>query len=90
MASASVKGGTTILGYKSKDSATGETQTLLGFKAGAKADAGGSFALWAESKTAIETDYININATTVKIDAALLIGVDLSITIPTPYFKWPW
>lgn len=90
LASASVKGGTTILGYKSKDSATGETQTLLGFKAGAKADAGGSFAIWAESKTAIETDYVNINATTVKIDAAFLIGVDLSITIPTPYFKWPW
>lgn len=90
LASASVKGGTTILGYKDKDLATGETETLLGFKVGAKADAGGSFAIWGESKTAIETDYLNINATTVKIDAALLLGLDLSVTIPTIYPKWPW
>lgn len=90
LASASVKGGTTILGYKNKDSATGETDTLLGFKVGAKADAGGSFAIWGESKTAIETDYFNVNATTVKIDAALLLGLDVSVTIPTLYPKWPW
>jgi hypothetical protein len=55
LASASVKGGTTILGYKNKDTATGETETLLGFKVGAKATAGGSFAVWAESETAFET-----------------------------------
>lgn len=90
LASAGVKGGTTIFGYKNKDSATGETETLLGFKVGAKASAGGSFAIWAESETAIETDLVNINATTVKIDAAALLGVDLSVTVPTPYFKWPW
>ncbi len=90
LASASVKGGTTILGYKNKDSATGETETLLGFKVGAKASAGGSFAVWAESETAIEMEYMNINATTVKVDAAALLGLDLSITVPTPYFKWPW
>ena len=90
LASASVKGGTTLIGYKNKDLATGETETLLGFKVGAKADAGGSFALWAESKTAIETDIVNINATTLKVDAAALLGVDVSITIPTLHFKWPW
>lgn len=90
LASASVSGGTTILGYKNKDSATGEKETLLGFKVGAKADAGGSFALWAESKTAIETDFGNINATTVKIDAALLLGVELELTVPTFWPKWPW
>lgn len=89
-ASASVKGGTTILGYKSKDTATGETETLLGFKVGAKASAGGSAAMWAESKTAIETDYVNINATTIKIDAAALIGVDMTVTVPTLWFKWPF
>ena len=78
------------LGYKNKDTATGETETLLGFKVGAKATPGGSFAIWAESETAFEMEYMNINATTVKIDAAALLGLDLSITIPTPYFKWPW
>ena len=86
LASASVKGGTTILGYKNKDTATGETETLLGFKVGVKATAGGSFAVWAESETAFETEYVNINATTVKIDAAALLGLDLSITVPT-FFK---
>lgn len=90
LASASVKGGTTILSYKNADSATGDPSPLLGFKTGVKADAGGSFAIWAESETAIETEYMNINATTVKIDAALVLGIDLSITVPTPYFKWPW
>lgn len=90
LASASVKGGTTILSYKNADSATGDPSPLLGFKTGVKADAGGSFAIWAESETAIEMEYMNINATTVKIDAALLLGIDLSITVPTPYFKWPW
>lgn len=90
LASASVKGGTTIFSYKNKDTATGETKTLLGFKVGAKASAGGSFAVWAESETAIEMEYMNVNATTVKIDAAALLGLDLSITVPTPYFKWPW
>lgn len=90
LASASVKGGTTILSYKNKDSATGDQSPLLGFKVGAKASAGGSFAIWAESETAIEMEFMNINATTVKIDAAALLGLDLSITVPTPYFKWPW
>ena len=90
LASASVKGGTTILSYKNADSATGDPSLLLGFEVGVKADAGGSFAVWTESETAIEMEHMNINATTVKIDAALLLGVDLSITVPTPYFKWPW
>lgn len=89
-ASASVKGGTTILGFKNKDTATGETETLLGFKVGAKADAGGSIAAWAESETAIETEYFNINAVTVKLDLALLVGVDMSVTFPCPWFKAPW
>lgn len=90
LASASVSGGTSIFSYKSKDNATGESETLLGFKAGVKASAGGSFAIWAESETAIEMEYLNINATTIKIDAAALLGVDLSVTVPTPYFKFPW
>lgn len=90
LASAKVKGGFSIFSYKTKDSATGKKKPLLGFEAGAKATAGGSFALWAESETAIETKYLNINATTVKIDAAALLGIEFSVTIPTPYFKWPW
>lgn len=90
LASASAKGGTTILSYKDGDSATGDTNPLLGVKAGVKADAGGSFAVWIESKTAIETDFVNINATTVKLDVAFLLGVDLTVTIPTPHFKWSW
>ena len=90
LASAGVKGGTTILGYKGKDSATGETETLLGFKVGAKANAGGSFAVWGESKTAYEGNVVNVNATTVKVDLSLLAGVDVAVTVPTIYVKWSW
>lgn len=89
-ASAEVKGGTSIFSYKKKDSATGKSEPLLGFKVGAEASAGGDIAVWAESDTAIETDYVNINATTVKLKLTALLGLDFSITVPTPYFKWPW
>lgn len=90
VAEAGIKGGTTIFSYKDKDLATGESERLLGFNASVDASAGGAFAIWAESKTAFETKYVNINATTVKISAAALLGIDLSITVPTTYFKWPW
>ena len=33
---------------------------------------------------------ISTDATTVKIKAKVLLGLDLSVTVPTPYFKWPW
>lgn len=88
--SAEIKGGNTILSYERTDIATGKTETLLGFKLGAETNAGGKFAIWSESKTAFETEYVNINATTVKIDAALLLGIQMEVTVPTPYFKWPW
>lgn len=90
LASASIKGGTTILGFKSKDSVTKEKKTLLGFNGGVKADAGGSFALWAESETALEFEHMNINATTIKVDLSLFLGAEVSVTVPTPYFKKPW
>lgn len=89
-ASADVKIGTSIFSYKNKDMATGETDTLLGFNAKASAGVKTGFALWTDSKTAIESEYVNINATTVKIKAEVLLGLELSVTVPTPYFKWPW
>lgn len=89
-ASASVKAGTSFFNYRSKDTATGKEESLLGFQVGAKADAGGSFAIWAESKTALEMEHININATTIKITASAVLGADFSVTVPTVYIKWPW
>ncbi len=89
-ASAGVKVGTSIFSYKNKDMATGKTDTLLGFSAKATAGVKAGFALWADSETAFESEYVNINATTVKIKAEVLLGLDLSVTVPTPYFKWPW
>jgi len=62
----------------------------LGFSAKATAGVKVGFALWADSETAFESEYVNINATTVKIKAEVLLGLDLSVTVPTPYFKWPW
>ena len=89
-ASAEGKAGFSFLKYKSKDSFTGEEKSLFGAKIGAKANAGASGAIWIESETAIETDYVNINATTIDIDAEFLIGGEIELTIPTLYFKWPW
>lgn len=89
-ASASVSGGTTLLGFKNKDMATGKTKPLLGFNVSASGGVTAGGAIWAESETAIEGEYININATTVKIKAEVLLGLNLTVTIPTPYFKWPW
>lgn len=92
LASASVEFGTSYLSYEVDTGTATERKkdSLFKLKVGAKADAGGSFALYADSKTAIETDYININATSVKIDASFLIGAEIDVTFPTPYFKWPW
>lgn len=90
VASASVSGGTTILAYKSKDSATEDTKPLLGFEVKPEANLGASFAVWFESETAIEYDYFNINATTLSIDLSFLVGGEVTITVPTLYFKWPW
>lgn len=89
-ASASLSGGTTLIGYKNKDMATGKENPLLGFKLSVSGGATAGGAIWAESETAIEGEYVNINATTLKIKAEVLLGVNLTVTIPTPYFKWPW
>lgn len=93
-ASATAKTGFSFLSYSYKDdgSYTGEEveESLFGAKAGVKANAGGSFALWAESKTAFETPLFNVNATTLEIDLSLLVGIEAEVTVPTPYFKWPW
>ena len=90
LVSAEVNGGFSILGYKEKDAATGETKQLLGFEVSPEGKIGTGAALWFESKTAIEGEYININATTVKIKAVLGVGGEISLTAPTLCLKWPW
>lgn len=71
--------------------ATGtEKDDLFKLSVSASADAGGSFAIYSESKKAIETDLININATSFKIKGSFLAGGCIQVTVPTPYFKWPW
>lgn len=93
---ASAKGGVGVQlwDYEFKDgsdTATGKVEgSFFKLEASAKANAGGSFALYTESKKGIETPIVNINATSLKIDASALIGAEIDLTVPTPYFKWPW
>ncbi len=92
LASASAEAGFNFLSYKVYDgTATGtEKDDLFKLSVSASADAGGSFAIYSESKKAIETDLININATSFKIKGSFLAGGCIQVTVPTPYFKWPW
>lgn len=64
LASASAEGGFSFLSYKVYDgSATrSEKDDLFKLSVSASADAGGSFAVYSESKTAIETDLVNVIA----------------------------
>ena len=48
------------------------------------------FAVYSESKTAIETDLVNVNATSLKIECSFLVGGCIQVTVPSLYFKWPW
>lgn len=96
LASAKGSAGVSFLEFEyeeKSDSATGGKKSKESFfkiEAGAKANAGGSFALYSESKKGIETPLVNVNATSVKIDASALIGFELDVTVPTLYWKWPW
>ena len=76
LASASAEGGFSFLSYKVYDgSATrSEKDDLFKLSVSASADAGGSFAVYSESKTAIETDLVNVNATSLKIECSFLVG----------------
>lgn len=96
LASAGIKGGVSLFSYidRSDNSLTGQKKEefFLGFKAGAKVDAGGSFAVYVERKNAIEMEYFNIQTTRLKLDIGLGIGVDLDVTVPTISWngKWLW
>ena len=67
-----------------------EKDDLFKLSVSASADAGGSFAVYSESKTAIETDLVNVNATSLKIECSFLVGGCIQVTVPSLYFKWPW
>lgn len=92
LASAEGKAGFSFLSYKVNDgtATSGETEDLFKLSVSAEATGGGSFAVWSESKTAIEGDYFNINAKSLKLKGSFLGGGSISVTIPTVYFKWPW
>lgn len=92
LAKASAKAGISFLSYEVDDgSATSENKdNLFELSAKASASAGGSFKLYSESQTAFEYEYLNINATSLEINAEALLGLELSITVPTIYWKLPW
>ena len=94
LAKASASLGLNIFEIEIKDQETEDiivdNKSLLGFDLKASASAGVGAALWLESNTAYEMKFANINATEIKIDLEALIGVEVSISVPTPYIKPPW
>nr|WP_278246267.1 T7SS effector LXG polymorphic toxin [Clostridium polynesiense] len=83
-AEASAGIGTTILSYSDNNT----QKDLFGFGVAADAGVSADFAIYAESQTAIETDIININATSLKVKAQALLGFEVNVTVPTPYINW--
>lgn len=92
LASASAKEGISFLSYKVDDgSATAqETDNLFKLTVKEGVTMGAAFAMYADSKTGIETDFINVNATNLKVAVGLGLDFELNITVPTLYMKWPW
>ena len=64
-----------------------ETSVLAG-SIGVKATAGASANLEMSSKKVAEIGPINVNAVSLKASAALLVGVDIDVTIPLPSIDW--
>lgn len=64
-----------------------ETSVLSG-SIGVKATAGVSADLEISGKKVAEVGPININAVSLKASAALLLGVDIDVTIPLPSIDW--
>lgn len=67
-----------------------EKKRLFGASASAKAGAGVSAGAWLESETAIEGNFVNVNATSFSLDLSLIVGFEVDVTVPTLSFKWPW
>lgn len=64
-----------------------ETSVLAG-SIGVKATAGASANLEVSGKKVAKLGPINVNAVSVKASAALLLGVDIDVTIPLPSIDW--
>ncbi len=92
LASASLKEEFNFFKYKIDDgSATAqETDNLFKLSAKEGVTMGAAFATYAESKTAIETDFANINATSLKVVLGLGLDLEVNVTVPTIYMKWKW
>ena len=66
-----------------------EKKHLFGASASAKAGAGVSAGVWLESETAIEGNFVNVNAPSFSLDLSLIVA-SVDVTVPTLSFKWPW
>lgn len=85
-----------ISGWKFKESNDGkhigkkENNELLSLGVSPHIGASVGGGAYIESKKAIETDYFNINATTVSVDLTVFVGIKADITVPTFHLKVPW
>lgn len=90
--SASAKGGVSLFKYKVKDGSATAQKTDNLFKVNVKGEAtvGAAFKAYAQSETAVETDFVNINATSLDLEIGLGLDIEVSVTVPTLYLKLPW
>ena len=83
--------GGSLISFSAEDDAGNSVEgTLFGVKAEGSVGIQASAGVYAESTTAYEFKYANVNATTLDVDLALVLGVSFSITVPTISLKWPW
>lgn len=90
---ASGKAGVSIFTYKYKatPSSIPKDAPLLGVYCDAEAGVKAGVSAWVETKTAIESENVNINTITLKLGASALVGGKVTVTLPYVHIKeWPW
>ena len=91
LAEANAKIGFSLLDFDYEEkNGTKKKESLFKIQAGAGVTEGGAFVANAKSKTAYETKFVNINATSIDLEIAAGIDVNFSLTVPTLSVKWPW
>lgn len=92
-AKAEIGGGLNILDYEVKSKGPDGKKvkkTMLGMDASVGIGLDVGFAAYAKSENVWKGDYINVNATSVKLKGAFGLSAEVELTIPTISINWPW
>lgn len=89
VAEAKVEGSFSLLSLHAEDDAHNKLD-LLGFSGTVGVTEGAEAALWAENKKAIDTDYVDVYATSLEVNLGCVLDVSVKVTIPTVSIDLPW